>query len=76
MFWESVFRSSRFSTFPKVLILNTSRFQLENWVPRKVDVPLLFDPKQLELSNFIGKGLQPGEKELPQEEEEEKPFGE
>ncbi|GAA5990403.1 hypothetical protein JCM5350_003686 [Sporobolomyces pararoseus] len=67
-------KSSRFSTFPKVLILNTSRFQLENWVPRKVDVPLLFDPKLLELSNFIGKGLQPGEKELPQEEEEEKPL--
>jgi len=65
-------KSTRFRSFPQVLILNANRFQLENWVPRKVNVPLLFDPKEVDLSEFIGKGLQEGEKELPQDDEAQK----
>lgn len=64
-------RSTKFSTFPKVLIVNANRFQLENWVPRKVDVPILLDPKSVDLSAHLGGGLQAGEKELPESKDEE-----
>ncbi|GAA5875619.1 hypothetical protein JCM16303_000684 [Sporobolomyces ruberrimus] len=62
-------KSTRFSTFPEVLIVNAARFQLDNWVPRKVDVPLVFNAKELDLCRYIGKGLQEGEQELPEDEE-------
>jgi ubiquitin carboxyl-terminal hydrolase 5/13 len=65
-------KSTRFRSFPQVLVLNANRFQLENWVPKKVNVPLLFDPKEVDLSQFIGKGLQEGEKELPQDDQAQK----
>ncbi|GAA5941060.1 ubiquitin-specific protease UBP14 [Sporobolomyces koalae] len=61
-------KSTRFSTFPQVLIVNAARFQLDNWVPRKVDVPLTFDPKCVDLSQYLGQGLQPGETELLEDE--------
>ncbi|GAA6016937.1 hypothetical protein JCM11491_006918 [Sporobolomyces phaffii] len=61
-------KSTRFSSFPDVLIVNAARFQLDNWVPRKVDVPLVFDPQAIDLSSFVGTGLQPGEQELPEDE--------
>ena len=58
-------RTTKFSTFPEVLIVNASRFTHENWVPKKCDVPLLFSHDQLTLDSFLGQGLQPGEKEFP-----------
>ncbi|GAA6062256.1 hypothetical protein JCM10212_001770 [Sporobolomyces blumeae] len=60
-------KSTRFASFPEVLVLNAARFQLDNWVPRKVDVPLVFDAKQVDLSGYVGKGLQEGETELPED---------
>ncbi|GAA5826073.1 hypothetical protein JCM5353_004201 [Sporobolomyces roseus] len=67
----TAFKSTKFSTFPKVLIVNANRFQLENWVPRKVDVPILMDPKSVDLSAHLGRGLQAGEKELPESKDQE-----
>jgi len=64
-------KSTKFSTFPKVLIVNANRFQLENWVPRKVDVPILMDPKSVDLSAYLGRGLQTGEQELPESKDQE-----
>jgi ubiquitin carboxyl-terminal hydrolase 5/13 len=61
----SAIRTTRFSTFPDVLLLNANRFQMENWVPRKVDVPLILPSSELDLAPYIGKGLQEGEVELP-----------
>ncbi|GAA5905099.1 ubiquitin-specific protease UBP14 [Sporobolomyces salmoneus] len=66
-------KSTRFSTFPQVLVLNAARFQIENWVPRKVDVPLIFDSKEVDFSKYLGKGLQNGEKELPEDDAEAAP---
>lgn len=60
-----LYRTTRFSTFPEVLIINASRFTHENWVPKKCDVPLLFDHSNLTLDTFLGQGLQPGEEEFP-----------
>ncbi|GAA5953514.1 hypothetical protein JCM21900_006188 [Sporobolomyces salmonicolor] len=66
-------KSTRFATFPAVLLVNAARFQLDNWVPRKVDVPLIVDAKELDLSGFAGKGLQEGETELPGDKEDAVP---
>jgi ubiquitin carboxyl-terminal hydrolase 5/13 len=60
-------RHTRFSSFPDILVIHAKKFELVNWVPTKLDIPvivpendtLVFDEK------YIGKGLQPGEVELP-----------
>ncbi|GAA5848588.1 hypothetical protein JCM8547_004563 [Rhodosporidiobolus lusitaniae] len=69
-------KTTRFSTFPDVLLVNVARFQIENWVPRKVDVPLIVSAEGLDMSPYVGKGLQEGETELPQEKEEAAPAAE
>ena len=48
-----------------MLLVNAARFQLDNWVPRKVDVPLLVPHQSLTLDQFVGHGKQDGEVELP-----------
>ncbi|GJN88584.1 hypothetical protein Rhopal_001550-T1 [Rhodotorula paludigena] len=63
-------KSTRFATFPDVLLVNAARFQLDNWVPRKVDVPLIVPSTGLDMSPYFGKGLQESEKELPQDMED------
>ncbi|GAA5894063.1 hypothetical protein JCM8208_002337 [Rhodotorula glutinis] len=60
-------KSTRFATFPDVLLVNAARFQLDGWVPRKVDVPLIVPATGLDMSPYVGKGLQEDEKELPQD---------
>ncbi|GAA5830333.1 hypothetical protein JCM11251_001311 [Rhodosporidiobolus azoricus] len=64
----SAIKTTRFATFPDVLLVNAARFQIDNWVPRKVDVPLIVDAASLDLSPYVGKGLQDGETELPEED--------
>ncbi|GAA5885465.1 hypothetical protein JCM6882_009629 [Rhodosporidiobolus microsporus] len=61
----SAIKTTRFATFPDVLLVNAARFQIDNWVPRKVDVPLIVPATDLDLSAFVGKGLQESEVELP-----------
>ncbi|MBZ6376859.1 MAG: hypothetical protein LBE67_18335 [Kocuria palustris] len=63
----SVGRSTRFSTFPDLLLVNAARFQIDNWVPRKVDVPLVVPAENLDMSPYVGSGVQDGEHELPQD---------
>ncbi|BGP13867.1 hypothetical protein JCM10213_002505 [Rhodosporidiobolus nylandii] len=60
-------KTTRFATFPDVLLVNAARFQIDNWVPRKVDVPLIVDAKDLDLSPYAGKGLQESETALPED---------
>lgn len=63
----ALIRTTRFSTFPDVLLVNAARFQIDNWVPRKVDVPLIVPHDDLLLDRYLGGGKQEGEVELPQE---------
>lgn len=49
--------------------MNAARFQLDGWVPRKVDVPVVVPFTNLDMSPFVGKGPQQGEKELPADKE-------
>lgn len=63
---RSLIRTTRFATFPRVLVVHASRFQYINWVPTKIDVPLLVPMNGLiTLDSFLGKGVQKDEVELP-----------
>ncbi|KAI9450058.1 ubiquitin carboxyl-terminal hydrolase 14, partial [Lactarius psammicola] len=59
-------RQSRFATFPDTLVVHAKKFQLVNWVPTKLDIPIVLpDGDVLTFDQqHLGKGLQPGETEL------------
>ena len=58
-----------FTTFPQVLALQVRRFQLLNWVPQKVPVPIMIPvDTPLDLDRYLGRGKQPHEEELPEDE--------
>ncbi|SCV69304.1 BQ2448_2324 [Microbotryum intermedium] len=58
-------RETHFTSFPNVLLVYAARFQFDNWVPRKVSVPLVVPFEPILLDSFQGKGLQSHETELP-----------
>jgi len=62
----SLSRQTRFFTFPETLIVHAKKFQLLNWVPTKLDIPVILpEGDVLEFTEkHVGKGLQPGEQEL------------
>lgn len=59
-----------FTTFPDVLAFNVRRFQLVNWVPQKVNVPISVPMEGLELDKYIGHGQRDDEVELPESSNE------
>ncbi|KAJ7766902.1 hypothetical protein B0H16DRAFT_1412848 [Mycena metata] len=60
-------KQSRFASFPEVLVVHAKKFQLVNWVPTKLDIPLILpDGDELVFdAQHLGRGLQPDEVELP-----------
>ncbi|KAH9986049.1 ubiquitinyl hydrolase [Xylariaceae sp. FL0662B] len=61
-------KQSLFKTFPTTLIVNARKMTIENWVPRKVDVPLIVGDEPFLLDEYLSPGLQPTEELLPEEE--------
>ncbi|KAL5491044.1 hypothetical protein EMCRGX_G016259 [Ephydatia muelleri] len=61
-------KRSYFETFPEYLVLQMNRFTVkEDWTPIKYDV-LIDVPEELDVSHLRGKGLQPGEQLLPDDD--------
>ncbi|KAL7271134.1 ubiquitin C-terminal hydrolase Ubp14 [Rhizina undulata] len=58
-----------FKTFPDVLAINCRRFELINWVPTKLDVPVVVGDEPFSLDEYLSHGLQEGEEVMPEEEE-------
>ncbi|KAJ6597255.1 hypothetical protein DFH09DRAFT_1134077 [Mycena vulgaris] len=60
-------KQAKFATFPEVLVVHAKKFQLVNWVPAKLDIPLILpDGDELVFdAQHLGRGLQPNEVELP-----------
>ncbi|KAJ2805588.1 ubiquitin C-terminal hydrolase Ubp14, partial [Coemansia helicoidea] len=58
-------KSTRFATFPKVLAVQVRRFELVDWVPRKLDIPVQVPLGAIDLAPHRGAGIQPGEEALP-----------
>ncbi|KAG6333444.1 hypothetical protein ID866_5646 [Astraeus odoratus] len=50
-----------------VLVLHAKKFKPVNWVPTKLDIPVILpEGDVLVLDKYLGHGLQPGEVELPE----------
>lgn len=60
-------KRSLFKTFPKLLAVNARRFALVNWVPQKLDVPVVVGDEPFQLDAYASKGLQNGEEQLPED---------
>ncbi|GAB1319784.1 ubiquitin C-terminal hydrolase Ubp14 [Madurella fahalii] len=56
-----------FKTFPEVLVINARKMAVVNWVPVKVDVPVIVDDAPLALDTYLSHGQQPDEEALPEE---------
>ena len=56
-----------FKTFPKTLVINARRFELVNWVPTKLDIPVVVGDAPLDLSTYKSHGLQASEEPLPED---------
>jgi len=62
---SAAFKQINMATFPEVLVVHAKKFHLVNWVPTKLDVPVILQHDDtLTLDTYLGRGLQPGEKEL------------
>lgn len=57
-----------FKTFPEVLVINARKMAVVNWVPIKVDVPVIVDDEPFALDVYLSKGQQPDEEALPEED--------
>ncbi|KAF9473531.1 ubiquitinyl hydrolase [Pholiota conissans] len=62
-------KGNKFASLPEVLVVHAKKFQLVNWVPTKLDIPIVLpDNDELIFTEaHLGKGLQAGEVELPNE---------
>ncbi|KAE8454065.1 hypothetical protein EG329_007843 [Mollisiaceae sp. DMI_Dod_QoI] len=66
-------KRSLFKTFPEVLAVNARRFNIINWVPTKVDVPVVVGDEPFLLDDYKSPGQQPSEELLPEDATENKP---
>ena len=55
----------RFKTFPDVLAVNARRFETVNWVPTKVNVPVIVADEPFTLDRYLSMGIQSDEELLP-----------
>lgn len=60
-------KSSKFKTFPANLAINPLRFELVNWVPTKLDIPVEVTDEPFDMNVYRSTGLQTGEEELPED---------
>ncbi|KAK8014239.1 hypothetical protein PG990_007535 [Apiospora arundinis] len=60
-------KRSLFKTFPTTLVVNARKMTVENWVPRKVDVPVIVGDEPFDLDAYLSPGKQSDEEVLPDE---------
>ncbi|KAI0388658.1 ubiquitin carboxyl-terminal hydrolase 14 [Xylariaceae sp. FL0594] len=60
-------KQTRFKTFPTTLVVNARKMTIENWVPRKVDVPVIVGD-EISLDEYLSPGQQESEELLPEED--------
>ncbi|KAI0207019.1 ubiquitin carboxyl-terminal hydrolase 14 [Astrocystis sublimbata] len=63
----------QFKTFPTTLIVNARKMTIENWVPRKVNVPVIVADGPFPLDEYLSPGHQESEEFLPDEEQSAAP---
>lgn len=60
-------KRSLFKTFPTTFAVNARRFELVNWVPMKLDVPVVVGDEAFDLKTYHSPGIQDGEEILPED---------
>ncbi|KAF9438850.1 hypothetical protein BGZ76_003875 [Entomortierella beljakovae] len=60
-------KTNRFASFPEVLVINMRRFEYQNWVPRKLAVPIDVPEGNVDFEKYRGHGQQPDEELLPED---------
>ncbi|CZT45282.1 related to ubiquitin thiolesterase [Rhynchosporium secalis] len=66
-------KRSLFKTFPDVLAVNARRFALVNWVPTKLNLPVIVGDEPFNLDDYKSLGVQESEELLPEDANESKP---
>ncbi|KAL1998442.1 hypothetical protein VTN02DRAFT_6165 [Thermoascus thermophilus] len=66
---EGFSKRSLFKTLPQELVINARRFELINWVPTKLNIPVEVDDGPMDFSAYLSRGRQEGEELLPEEPE-------
>lgn len=61
-------RQASFKTLPQHLVINARRFELINWVPTKLDIPVEVSEQPLDFSPYLSSGPQDGEELLPNDD--------
>ena len=67
-------KQSLFKTFPQTLAVNARRFELVNWVPTKLDIPVVVGDEPFNLDTYLSKGAQDNEEILPDFDESSAKF--
>lgn len=65
---EGFSKRQLFKTFPDVLVVNARKMVVVNWVPIKVDVPVIVDDEPFALDAYVSRGQQPDEEALPEQD--------
>lgn len=60
-------KRSMFKTFPNTLAVNARRFELVNWVPTKLDVPVVVGDEPFDLDAYMSAGQHDDEEILPED---------
>ncbi|RKF72332.1 Ubiquitin carboxyl-terminal hydrolase 14 [Golovinomyces cichoracearum] len=58
-------KRSLFKTFPEVLVVNVRRFNILNWVPTKINIPVILGDEPISMDCYMSHGHQPWEELLP-----------
>ncbi|KAK1580600.1 ubiquitin carboxyl-terminal hydrolase [Colletotrichum navitas] len=66
-------KRSLFKTLPENLVVNARKMAVINWVPVKIDVPVIVPDEPFLLDDYLSKGLQASEETLPDEPESSAP---
>ncbi|KAJ9102418.1 hypothetical protein QFC21_002818 [Naganishia friedmannii] len=61
-------KQQRFKTFPQTLVVHMKKFQLVNWMPTKLDIPVTVQD-DLTMDEYLSTGKQDGEVELNERRE-------
>ncbi|PKY02892.1 ubiquitinyl hydrolase [Aspergillus campestris IBT 28561] len=67
-------KRSSFKTLPQNLVVNARRFELINWVPTKLDIPVEVGDDPLDLGGYLSSGQKEDEELLPDVENTESIF--
>ncbi|KAL2802289.1 hypothetical protein BJX63DRAFT_415456 [Aspergillus granulosus] len=62
---EKFSKRSSFKTMPAQLVINARRFELINWVPTKLDIPVEVHDEPVDLAPYLSTGPNIGEELLP-----------